>query len=200
VANDYSTSTDAFADIVDGGYSSSDYAVMATFVTVASRLIDKRVGRWAGFFYPTTDSATRYFDGSGETEQKIDEAVSITSLAVAETGETTSTGYTTWSSTNYLTWPYNETPIKKLIVDWNGDKGHWYAFRKSVQVAGVFGYSSSTPEIIAQVCRRQAVRWYMQAKQAYQNVGASEENKLTYDKLDPDLEALLMPYILEFSE
>ena len=53
-------------------------------ITRASRLIDKEVGRWPNYFYPTTDAQTRYFDGSGEKEQWIDECLTLTTLAVAE--------------------------------------------------------------------------------------------------------------------
>lgn len=207
MANDYTTSTDAFADISEGNYSSSDYPVMATFVTVASRLIDREMGRWDGFFYPTTDDVTNYYDGCGLMTQPIDEYVSITSVAVAEEGGLASSDYTAWTlNTDYITRPSNATnkgrPINELeIVVYNGTKGEWYEGQRSVRVVGVAGYSSTTPEIVAQAAKMQAVRWFMRAKQAYQNTGVTAEfGPLQYSQkleLDPDIKQLLWPLKLE---
>lgn len=204
--NDYTTSTDAFADISEGSYSSSDYPAMATFVTAASRLIDLEVGRWEGFFYPTTDEATRYYNGSGEEEQDIDEFASITSVSVSEQGALDSTSYSLWSSTEYYVAPYNYAqlgkPINKLIVDvLNGSKSVFYPFRKAVKVVGVPGYSLTPPTAIKLACRIQAVRWFMRAKGGYQDVtGTDETGRLFYKgtaQLDGDVKLLLHPFKLE---
>lgn len=205
MANNYTTSTDALADISEGNYSTSDYTEMEGFVAAASRLIDAEVGRWEGFFYPTTDDKTFYYDGSGETEQEIDEFATITSVSVSEQGGTASTDYTAWTSTDYFVSPYNYAsiakPITKLVVDFNGSKPGWYRYRKSVQVVGVPGYSTATPSAIALACRIQAVRWFMRAKGGYQDVtGTDETGRLFYKgqvKLDGDVKALLHPFILE---
>jgi len=206
MANDYTSSTDAFGDISEGSYSSSDYLQMATFVTSASRLIDLEVGRGEGFFYPTTDDVTRYYDGSGSQEQEIDEFASITSVSVAEFGGVESTDYTTWGSSDYYVAPYNYSqlgkPIDKLIADLlNGSKPGWYSYRKSVKVVGVAGYSASVPAVIAHACRIQSVRWFMRAKGGYQDVsGTDETGRLFYKgeaKLDGDVKLMLHPYKLE---
>src|SRR3990172_8249061 len=124
MALDYTSSTDAFVEMSEGNYSSSDYPAMATFVTAASRLIDREMGRWPGFFYPSTSDETRYYNGSSVDEQDIEEWVSITSVSVAEQGGTASSDYTLWSSTDYITWPYNASgkaiPITKLYIDLYG--------------------------------------------------------------------------------
>ena len=169
-------------------------------ITRASRLIDREVGAWPNYFYPTTDDAIRYFDGNGEEELWIDECMSITTLAVAESGETCSTGYTTWSSTEYEVWPYNysETgqPIMRLDINMNGDKGNFPPYRKAVKLTGVFGYSSTPPEDIKQACIIQVVRWYMRAKQSYQDAGANVDlGSMVYvQQLDPDIKELLHAY------
>jgi len=111
MANDYTTSTDAFAQLTDStSYQSSTdfYPVMDGLITAASRLIDREVGRRDGFFYPSTDAKTMYYNGSGDFEQKIDEFVSITTVSVAEQGGVASTSYTDWTeNTDYVTLPYN---------------------------------------------------------------------------------------------
>lgn len=204
MANDYTSSTDCFDEIVEGNYSSSDYPQMATMVTATSRLVDREMGRWDGFFYPTTDDVTRYYDGSGLTEQDIDEFASITSVSVSEQGETASTGYTAWGSSDYFVWPYNKTPTTKLIVDDNGSKPAWYMYRKSVKVVGIAGYSTSVPDVVAQACKMQAVRWFMRAKQGYADTGASVDiggvTLKGQTQLDPDVKALLYPLKLELSK
>lgn len=206
MANDYTTSTDAFADISEGSYASSDYPQMTAFVTAASRMIDAEVGRWAGFFYPTTDDVTRYYDGSGYGEQEIDEFVSITSISVSEFGGVESSDYTAWSSSDYLVAPYNyaanSKPITKLIADKiNGSKYGFYNYPKSVKVVGVAGYAATVPDLIAQAVRIQAVRWFMRAKGGYQDVTGNDDiGRLQYKgdaELDADVKLLLWPFKLE---
>ena len=174
MANDYTTSTDAFADISEGSYTSSDYPVMANLFTVASRLIDGEFGRWAGFFYPTTDTVTYYYNGSNSDEQILDEFVSISQVSVSENGGLSSTNYTDWTvGTDYLTKPYNASnkgkPIDCLeLILFNGIKRAWYGFQKSVKVMGIAGYSATPPELVVQACKAQAVQWFMRAKMGWQ--------------------------------
>jgi hypothetical protein len=210
MTNDYTSSTDAFADISEGTFSSSDYPVMSNFVTVASRMIDNELGRWPGFFYPaasSTDPVSLYYDGTGDYCQPIDEFVSISQVAVAEQGGLSSTDYTNWTlNTDYIVKPHNYSalgrPINELeIVDFNGTKASWYRHQKSVKVAGVPGYSASPPDVIVQAAKIQAVRWFMRAKQGWQDTGAnSEVGQLSYKgvtELDSDVKAMLWPLKLE---
>lgn len=199
---DYCSSTDIKLDMPDSQlYSSSDYDdTLAAMITQASRLIDREVGRWANYFYATTDE-TRYFDGSGEREQWIDECCELTSVAVSESGETCSTGYTTWTlDTDYYVYPYNYSglgqPIQRLDVDWNGSKVNWYGYRKAVKVTGAFGWSLTPPDDIKRACIIQATRWMMRAKQGWQDASAAVElgQMLYTQQLDPDVARLLAPY------
>lgn len=207
MANDYTTSTDTFNDLGVGeaSYTSTDYPAMAGFVTTASRLIDREFGRWDGFFYPTTDEATYYYDGSGDRELEIDEFVSISAVAVSEQGSLTSTDYTSWTlNTDYITKPYNASskgrPINRLaVVEFNGTKPLWYAYQKAVRVTGIPGYSSTTPSVIEYATRIQAARWFMKAKQGWQDVGGNEAigERHYVTELDPDVRRLLKPLMLE---
>lgn len=209
MANDYTTSADAFQDMSEGGYSSSDHPQMASFVTTASRLIDMELGREAGFFYPTTDEVTRYYNGSGEQEQPIDEFVSISAVGMSEQGRVGSTDYTTISATDYYVYPYNYIskgkPINTLVMDTlnNSQFGAWYSYRKAVRVTGVAGYSLTPPALIVQATKMQAVRWFMRAKQGYKDTGATVElGGMVFKgqtQLDPDVKAMLFPFKLELS-
>lgn len=185
---------------------STDYdATLSAQITAVSRLIDKEVGRWTNFFYPSTDAEDRYFDGNGGRELYIDEAVSITSVAVSEEGSVTSSDYTTWSSSDYLTWPYNSTPIMRLDVDVkNGSKLYFDAYRKAVKVTGVFGYASTPPEDVTQAAIIQTIRWFMRGKQAWEDTGAGPEvgqininvggQRFIGSRLDSDVAAILHHY------
>jgi hypothetical protein len=209
MANDYTTSTDAFADMSEGNYATSDYGQMATFVTTASRLIDLEVGKWPGFFFPTTDTVDLYYDGSNCDELEIDMFASISAVAVSEQGGVESSDYTALSSSDYVTWPYNvstkQKPIKKLIIDnLNASPvvSIWPRYRKAVKVSGIPGYYTSTPDVVARACRRQALQWFMSAKQGYQQEGASANiggMTFTTERLDSNIKEMLWPYILEFS-
>lgn len=118
---DYSSSTDAFADMSEGNYSSSDYPQMSSFITAASAMIDAELGVWRGFFNPSATEVTRYYNGSGESEQIIDPFASISAVYMSEAGGVGSTDYTLLSSSDYFFYPYNyaenNKPITKLIID-----------------------------------------------------------------------------------
>ena len=183
----------------------NDYdAIFSAFITAASRLIDKEVGGWDNYFYPTTDGETRYYDGSGELEQWIDPCVTLTSVSVSEGGGRCSTCYTDWTeNTDFYVWPYNYSsinkPIEKLVVDNDsGSKGKWDEVRKGVKVTGIFGFSASPPDVIEQACTIQVMRWFMRSKQSWQDTSASERlgQMLFTQELDPDVKRLLAPYKL----
>lgn len=203
---DYTNVAAVKADMPDSELFSStayDYdAVIQGMITGASRLIDKEVGGWPNYFYPTTDDQTRYYDGSGEVDLYVDPILSLTSVYVSETGGRASTSYTAWTeNTDYFVWPYNYSsigqPIQMLIVDNGaGGKGTWGTTRKGIKVTGVFGYSSYPPADIQQACKITAMRWFMRAKQSWQDtsVNATMGEMLYTQSLDPDVKEILKSY------
>lgn len=204
MANNYCSSSDLKAYPELGLSSTTDYDDQISFdIGVASRLIDRLVGKEPGFFYPTTDSVTRYYDGNGEQEIDIDSWVSISSVSVSEDGNYSSSDYTAWTlNTDYYTWPYNSTslsePIQRLIIDHNSSKYNFTRFKKAIQVTGVAGYSASTPSPIQKACIVQVFRWYMRGKQAFADAGANIElGRMVYVKqLDPDIKELLRSFMV----
>lgn len=203
---DYVTVEEIKADIPDSplfDVTDSTYdTVLGNMVTAASRLIDHYVGGWDNFFYPSTDDTTRYFDGSGEEQQYIDPMVSLTSVYVSESGGRALTDYTAWTAdSDFFVSPYNYSslgmPIMSLIVDNDaGSKGTWGTTRKGVKVTGVFGWSATPPDDVEQACKIQAVRWFMRAKQGYQDAGANVNLGEMYfmKELDPDVKTILQRY------
>lgn len=205
MANDYTTLANVKAQIPESGIgSTTDYdALLTSLITSSSRMIDKYLGVQAGYFYPTTDDVTRYYDGNNSDELKIDDFVSITSLGVAEQGGLQSTDYFSWTSTDYYTHPYNAVangqPYNTLVVDVeNGEKSYFPRYRKAIKVTGIFGFSTTTPELIAQACMTQTLHWYMRAKNAWQNKGANEQFLVdTGGKLDEDVKTMLNGFMLD---
>lgn len=205
MANDYTTAQKVFDEMPEGSFSQLEIPNIATYVTTASRLIDALVGRWEGFFYPTTDEVTYYYDGSNCAEQEIDEFASITNVSVAETGGVSSTDYTLWSSSDYFTEPYNATnkgkPINKIVIDENGAKSIFYRYRKSVKVIGVAGYATAVPPIVAQATRIQVVRWALRARGGWQDVSGNEsmgyQRHKANTELDGDIRGMLHTFVLE---
>lgn len=203
---DYCATSDIKADMPDSALASTTDATydiaIGGFITAASRLIDKLVGREPGWFAtPTTDTETRYFDGSGETVQEIDELHTLTSVAVAESGGTAAADYTAWVlDTDYYLWPYQYSelgvPIVRLIADWNGDKIVWPRYRKAIKIIGAFGYSATPPDDVKQACKIQTMRWFGRSKQMYQDAGAAAQTgQLIYaQSLDPDIKIILNSY------
>lgn len=202
---DYCTVQDVKDMLPESGLASStDYdAMLQTNITAVSRLIDREVGRWQNFFYPSTSDESRYYDGNSVNELYIDECISITEVAVSDNGALASSDYTAWSSSDYIVWPYNyaaeSLPIMRLDVDYyNGSYIDWGLYPKCVRVTGVFGYSTTPPEDIKQACIIQCGRWYMRAKQAWQDAGASAQTGQMFyvQRLDPDVAEILSPYKL----
>jgi hypothetical protein len=204
---DYATLAEVKAQIGEPDIAtSSDYdSLLSAQITNVSRLIDREVGRFENYFYPSSDATAYYYDGNGDCELWTDEFVSITSVKVSEEGGLSSSDYTTWSSSDYVTWPYNDTPILRLDVDTlNGSKLYWYAYRKSVEVTGVRGHSATPPDDVNQACIIQTARWFMRSKQAWADTGASPDfGQITVNvggqnavasKLDPDVAAILNHY------
>jgi hypothetical protein len=203
---DYTNIQAVKADMPDSELFSStayDYdGVIQGMITAASRLIDREVGGWANYFYPSTADETRYYDGNGEEEIYVDPIVSLTLVSVSEGGGRASSDYTAWTQdTDFYVMPYNysalDVPIQALVIDNDtGSKGTWGTVRKGIKIAGVFGYSSYPPADIQQAAKITSMRWFMRAKQSWQDtsVNAAMGEMLYTQSLDPDVKEILKAY------
>lgn len=172
--------------------------MLATLVTSASRMLDREVGVEPNYFAtPSSDSSTRYYDGNGRTCIFIGDWQSVSAVAVSEQGGLASSDYTAWSSSDYITAPYNTTPIFELHVDTlNGSKLYWQPYRKAVKVTGVWGYSSTPPSDVALAAKIQTVRLFQRSKQMFSTSGAPEAGTQDYTNLDPDVAQIVAHYKL----
>jgi hypothetical protein len=108
-----------------------------------SRFIDNDRRR---VFYTTTAEA-RYWTPKHSDRLWIDDAVSISAVEVATS---TSLSYTAWASTDYLTVPFNTTPVMCIHVHPASGKYFVRGLLKSAKITGTWGYASSTPNEIQQ--------------------------------------------------
>lgn len=199
---DYCTIAEVKAVMPESPLSSSTdadiEAAIGYFITAASRMIDRYVGQYPNFFYPSSDLESRYYDGVGdELDLMIDDCASLSSVAVSESGGISSSDYIEWTlNVDYITIPYNATPIYGLRINRDGGKTGWTNHKKAVKVTGVFGYSLTPPADVKHACITQTVRWFMRAKQAFMDSGAGgQQGSMTFSAtIDNDVALILEPY------
>ena len=136
--NNYVTLANAKTDL---GITGATYdAALVRLIERVSRAIDDQVHRR---FY--SEIATRLYDGAGNRELWLpDDLLTVTTLKVDEDGDGTFE-LTLAVNTDYWLWPDNSSP--KIRIDLNPDGTQlsaWTKARRSVQVAGMFGYSNDT--------------------------------------------------------
>ena len=167
-----------------------------------SRLIDHYCGLEEDAFL-ATGSETRYVDGNGCAELWLPwPATSITAVAVDEDA---AQSYTSWTQgTDYFRHPYQDSgmpssnPIMRLDVNLlpTGSKSHWPRRQRSVQIAGVWGYSTTPPDLVRRACAIQVTQWYKLAMQGWSDTGGAPEfGELQYPrKLDKACMTLIEPF------
>lgn len=193
--NDYTTTTAVKAHMENMSSTTAYDSLLSSLITRASRAIDRYTLREPGAYSVDADEV-RYFDGSGTTEQMIDElSTTPTTVAVDESGSRT---YTSWASTQYDLWPYNADqfgqPYIALKVNYlTGDKDVFYAYPKSVKITGKWGYSTSVPDDVHEATITQVARHLKRGQQAFQDVGAIQElGQFRFvDALDPEVKQMV---------
>lgn len=155
ITNGYTTlaAIRARLGITDAEDTSED-AVLEALVESVSRAIDDYCQRR---FYAATQ--TRYFTATRPHALLVDDLLSITTLKTDEDGD--GTFETTWAATDYQLAPYNAQlesvpqPYWRIEVTDQGD----YSFpctRRGVEIAGSWGFSATTPNVVANACLFQA--------------------------------------------
>jgi hypothetical protein len=168
-----------------------DDELLELAIETASREID---GVCERHFY--AESATRYFAPQDSYITNIDDLVSLTTLK-------TSTGAdgvfdVTWTSTDYQLEPLNSisggiaTPAN--VIRAIGD----YAFPVSygeatVEVVGTFGFDS-VPTAISQATIILASRIFKRNDSPLGVTGFGDLGVIRVTRVDPDVEAMIMPY------
>jgi len=165
-------------------------------LTSASRQIDEHCGRR---FYLDDTATARTYTPKGRTVVTPDgDLLLIDDLGTAPTTVETGIGgtYTAVASTDYLTSPDNalvrQRPITGLIranSTWPTGSGY------RIRVTGRFGWPS-IPEQVAQACLLQASRLYKRRLSPEGVFGNEEFGLMRVSRVDPDVQALLQPFVI----
>ena len=152
ITNGYCTLAEFKAFLIPPGQTFStdtaDDAVLEMIVEGASRFID---GECARHFYKDSTDATRYYTANDSEHVRVDDLVSVTTLAIDEGLRTYPT---TWETTDFDLWPYNAAadgrPYVQIIRAVNGNE--WFmTYPMGVKITGKFGWPS-VPTQIKEAC------------------------------------------------
>lgn len=122
---------------------------IASWIEVIEGFIDNETGR---NFKADTVASKRYFDGNGETDLYIDECIEISGLKIYNSlGDVV---HELTKDTHYLVYPYNELPIRKVLLKYYNPLGflRFYKGQKNIEVNAKWGYSESVPAQIKFAC------------------------------------------------
>lgn len=109
--------------------SNADDATLTAILHAATNAVDRITNHeiaGVDVFYPDAVATARYYAGSGQRYQWIDECLSVSSVAVKTSA--TATAYTAWAASDYLTFTggvrfpnFNDTPYTGLLCNPNGN-------------------------------------------------------------------------------
>jgi hypothetical protein len=173
-----------------------DDSLIELSIEAASREID---GYCQRSFYSTT--ATRVFETTNAFVTETDDIVSITTLKVSDDGVTYGT---TWATTDYqleplngvtagLTQPYTRVRAigDYLFPQWS-ITGTYSNFA-GVQITGVFGWAA-VPTAVKQAAILLSMRQFKRYDSPLGVAGFGDIGVMRVGRVDPDVEALLMPF------
>lgn len=191
ITNGYATLAEVKASLRIPSDDTIDDTLIELAVEAASRQIDQACER---IFYQ--DSGTRYFVPRDSYVCEIDDLASLTTLKTSSGAD--GTYDITWQATDYQTEPLNgivggiESPITQIraIDDYlfTIDGGE-----ATVQVTGTWGWSA-IPSAIKQAAIILSSRVFRRNDSPLGVAGFGDIGVVRVSKLDPDVEAMIMPY------
>jgi hypothetical protein len=130
-------------------------AELESVITGVSRAIDANRGRR---IYAATE--TRYYTPQFTDWLIVHDLLSLTTLKTDSTGN--GTFDVTWTSSDYFLEPINAAldgePYDQITITTNGDYTFDPVIKRSVEIAGSFGYAATTPPEITEACILVAMR------------------------------------------
>lgn len=195
ITNGYATLVQVkSADVLNITDSNSD-TNLELVVEAVSRMIDNKCGR---HFYSTA-LEVRYYTAEDNRWLFVDDIASASGITLQTDDDGDRTYQYTWASTDYdlvsynnLTdgWPYGLIRVSPLgtYIFPTGNKG--------VKLTATFGWPA-VPKPVTLACMLQSAREYRRFKAILGIAGASPVGQImmSIPKLDPDVEALLKPYM-----
>lgn len=163
----------------------------------ASRMIEKRCGRR---FYADKTATTRTYRASERTTNvDLDQVLRVDDIATA-TGVTVATGQTGVSGGSYIPvttfdlGPFNSPVLNLPFTEVRAPVG-WLLAYQLVQVTAKWGWPM-VPNEIGQATALLASRLYRRKDSPQGVLGNSEWGIARVSRTDPDVEALIAPYIV----
>ncbi len=123
-----------------------------TQVTEWIASVEKYIDNYTGKTFEEGDSEVKYYDGTGETEIAIDDAVEITEVLLLDVNGDVEETLTEGDGNDYLLYPLNDTPKTSIVLTAVATIANFSTGRKRVKVTGKFGNSTTVPvdiELIA---------------------------------------------------
>lgn len=161
-------------------------------ITSSARWIDRRCGR---YFYLDRTASTRTFRAQGATTRiQLDQVLMVDDIGLA-TGVTVAVGTTgTYAPlSTFDLGPFNATtrnlPFTEIRSTWG-----WLTSWSLVQVTARWGWPTP-PDEIAQANALLAARWYRRKDSPQGVLGSADWGLMRVSRTDPDVEALLSPFI-----
>ncbi|WIM97836.1 head-tail connector protein [Actinoplanes oblitus] len=162
-------------------------------ITAASRLIDRRCGRR---FYADKVATARTFPVCGQSAYAgVDQVILVDDIATL-TGVTVETG-TTGSYTAASGWeagPDNAAVYGRPYTELRAGAG-WLPATGRVRVTARWGWPT-VPDEIAQACLLLAARFYRRKDSPQGVLGSAEWGVARVSRTDPDVEALIAPFVI----
>lgn len=195
ISNGYATLTDVKAALRISD--AVDDSLIELSIEAASREID---GYCQRVFY-NAGSATRYYVPDNAFVCQTDDFVSLTSVQTSSDGVTFET---TWATSDYQAEPLNNvvggiawprTQLRAagalLFPSWRTNTAS--AGIATVKLTGTFGWSA-VPVQVKQACILLAMRQFKRYDSPLGVAGFSDLGVVRVGRVDPDVEALLMPF------
>lgn len=174
--------------------------MISASILAASRMIDAECGLWPGAFRPDAVASTRVVELAGNTRSiglnrsaiSAGPIASATGLVVG--GGNAFTGiYTTWANGTYMYGPPSAVSMGEPI-EWIGVTTSGLSSIDSIQVTARWGYPS-TPSQIELACRMLAARLYRRKDSPQGVITSADWGAVRVSRTDPDIHALLFPFI-----
>lgn len=206
--NDYCTIADVKAAFPDQGatWGALYDTFLTTTVTGASRAIDLYCNRQFSAFcmtdsvanlYSGADAADLLFGSTPYPALVIDDmAAAPTKVELSPTGDPNA--FVTLAATDYFMYPTNALrltrPYYAIVLDVkNGQYRSWYPYPNNVRITGLFGWSTTTPDMVKRAAVIEASRTFQRGRMNWQDLvvrtdGAQEVYQAT---TDPDVQKLV---------
>ena len=194
ITNGYTTLAKLKARLAIATLDVTDDADLETIVQSVSRSIDDFCGRR---FYAATE--TRYYTADQQRCLLIDDLLSITTLKTDNDAD--GVYEIAWATTDYLLSPYNapleSTPQPYWRIEVTVLGINWFprGVPKGVQIIGSWGFSATTPDVVASACLFQAALEYRASKSSGGVSGKGEMGtEIRAAGLHPFTRRMLEPY------